>query len=152
MGQVVNFLKMSGNRVTSARCVTALLAVLILAGCAAPGDDGLSYAASRSATNQPFPANYRPELIAFLKTYLNDPGSVRQASVATPVQRPVRGRELYVACLRYNMRGPDGRFTGVKERAVLYIGGRLDRMLEEPDDLCAGAVYAPFPELEKLAP
>jgi hypothetical protein len=152
MDQVVKFLQMSGNWVTSARRAAAVLAVIAVAGCAAPGDDSLSYVAGRSAPNQPFPANYRPELIAFLKTYLNNPGSVRQASVATPVQRPVRGRDLYVACLRFNMRGTDGRFTGVKERAVLYIDGRLDRMLEEPGDLCANVNYAPFPELEKLAP
>src|SRR6476469_9329013 len=36
-------------------------------------------------------------------------------------------------------------------RADLYVHGRLDRVGEDANDVCAGAVYAPFPELEKLA-
>jgi hypothetical protein len=32
----------------------------------------------------------------------------------------------------------------------VYVDARLDRMIEKVDDICAGAVYAPFPELEKL--
>jgi hypothetical protein len=34
----------------------------------------------------------------------------------------------------------------------VYIDGRLDRMIEEVDDICEGATYAAFPEMEKLAP
>jgi hypothetical protein len=33
---------------------------------------------------------------------------------------------------------------------VLFINGRLDRMLPSAADVCAGANYAPFPDLEKL--
>jgi len=38
----------------------------------------------------------------------------------------------------------------VRERAILYVDGRLDRMVENASESCAGAVYAPFPELEKM--
>ncbi len=38
----------------------------------------------------------------------------------------------------------------LRERAVLYVNGRLDRVVEDARDVCAGAVYAPFPELGKL--
>jgi hypothetical protein len=38
----------------------------------------------------------------------------------------------------------------VKERAGMYIDGRLDRIIEETEDLVAGGTYAPFPEMEKL--
>jgi hypothetical protein len=38
----------------------------------------------------------------------------------------------------------------VRERAILYLNGRLDRLVEKADEICAGATYAPFPELEKL--
>ena len=61
-----------------------------------------------------------------------------------------RRAKRYVACVRYNARESDGRFRGVQEQAVLFVDGRLDRVLEEIDDTCAGAAYAPFPELEKL--
>jgi hypothetical protein len=32
----------------------------------------------------------------------------------------------------------------------VYVDARLDRMIEKAGDVCAGAAYAPFPELEKL--
>jgi len=35
----------------------------------------------------------------------------------------------------------------LRERAVLYVNGRLDRVVEDANDVCAGAVYAPFAEL-----
>ena len=98
-----------------------------------------------------YPANYRPELLALLKTYLNDPRGVREAMIAEPVQRKVGGRQRYVACLRFNARESDGGYRGVKERGAMFVDGRLDRLIEKPEDLCAGATYAPFPEMEKLS-
>jgi len=70
--------------------------------------------------------------------------------MAEPVQRTVGGRLRYVSCLRFAPRESDGSYREVRERAVLYVDGRLDRVVENVSDSCAGAVYAPFPELEKL--
>ncbi len=99
---------------------------------------------------QPFPANYRPEILAFMHTYLNNPVGVREAEIAEPVQRTVGGRVRFVACLRYAERQSDGTYRDVRDRAVLFVNGRLDRMIPNPGDECAGAVYAAFPELEKM--
>jgi len=101
-------------------------------------------------TVQPFPSNYRPEILAFMHTYLNNPGGVREAAIAEPVQRTVGGRLRYVACLRYAERQSDGTYRDVRDRAVLFVNGRLDRMIPNPGDECAGAVYAAFPDLEKM--
>ena len=38
----------------------------------------------------------------------------------------------------------------LRERAIVYVNGRLDRVVEKPSDICAGATYAPFPDLEKM--
>jgi hypothetical protein len=38
----------------------------------------------------------------------------------------------------------------MRERAILYVDGRLDHVVENASEVCAGAVYASFPELEKL--
>ncbi|MEH2512997.1 hypothetical protein V1291_004351 [Nitrobacteraceae bacterium AZCC 1564] len=142
---------MSCNSVTYGKQVGLLLLAAALAGCAwAGGNDGLSYTADRGIENQPYPTNYRSELLAFLRTYINDPRGVRDAGVAEPVQRKVGGRLRYVTCLRYSTRKTDGAYTPPKERAVLFIDGRLDRMIEEVDDICTGATYAAFPEMEKL--
>lgn len=136
------------------RLAVPLVAVaLMLSGCAAghsDDSDGLAYTADRGVGSQPFPKNYRAELLAFLRTYLNDPNGVRDASIAAPVQREVGGRQRYVTCLRYSAKDIDGSYSPVKERAAVYIDGRLDRMIEKPGEVCAGANYAAFPELEKL--
>src|SRR4030088_1544026 len=123
----------------------------MLAACAASDESrGISFTDDRGVASQPFPNNYRPELLAFMKTYLNNPVGVHDAMMAEPVQRTVGGRLRYVSCLRFVPRESDGSYRENRERAVLYVDGRLDRVVENASDICAGAVYAPFPELEKL--
>jgi hypothetical protein len=89
-------------------------------------------------------------LLAFMKTYLNNPVGVHDAAMAEPVQRTVGGRLRYVSCLRFTPRESDGSYHEVRERAVLYVDGRLDRLVENASEPCAGVVYAPFPALEKM--
>ena len=89
-------------------------------------------------------------MLAFMKTYLNNPVGVRDAVMAEPVQRTVGGRLRYVSCLRFTPRESDGSYREPRERAILYVDGRLDRIVENASEPCAGAAYAPFPELEKL--
>lgn len=123
---------------------------LMLAACAADGPASMTFTDDRGTANQPYPANYKPELLAFMKTYLNNPVGVKEAMLGEPVQRTAGGRLRYVTCLRYNARDIDGNYRGQRERAVLYVEARLDRIVEEAGDICAGAAYAPFPELEKM--
>jgi hypothetical protein len=129
-----------------------LLLPIALVACAG-SDDGRTIAFSDDGGSaiQPFPENFRPELLAFMRTYLNNPVGVRNAAMAQPVQRTVGGRVRYVSCLHFTPRESDGSYRELRERAILYVNGRLDRMVENASDICAGAVYAPFPELEKLA-
>jgi hypothetical protein len=128
-----------------------LLLPIALAACADSEDSrGISYTADRGVANQPYPNNYRTELLAFMKTYLNNPVGVHDAAMAEPVQRTVGGRLRYVSCLRFTQRESDGSYHEPRERAVLYVDGRLDRVVENAGETCAGAVYAPFPELEKM--
>ncbi len=137
---------------TSGKYAAILLLPIALAACAG-SDEGRneSYISDRGSANQPYPNNYRPELLAFMKTYLNNPVGVRDAVVAEPVQRTVGGRLRYVSCLRFSPRDSDGNYGEVRERAVIYVDGRLDHVVEKAGDTCAGAIYSPFPELEKLA-
>jgi hypothetical protein len=135
----------------SAKCAAILLLPIMLAACA--GDDGREAAFtidSGNDANQPYPNNYRPELLAFMKTYLNNPVGVHDAMMAEPVQRTVGGRVRYISCLRFTPRESDGSYREPRERAILFVNGRLDRMVEKAGEVCAGATYAPFPDLEKL--
>jgi len=131
--------------------VVILLLGSALAACAGGEDrDAVFNIDSGGNANQPFPDNYRPELLAFMRTYLNNPVGIHGAVMADPVQRTVGGRMRYVSCLRFAPRESDGSYREPRERAILYVNGRLDRVAENAGELCAGAVYAPFPELEKL--
>ena len=128
-----------------------LLPIMLLSACAA-SDDGkpITFTDDRGVSSQPFPRNYRAEVLAFLKTYLNNPVGVRDAVMAEPVERVVGGRQRYVACLRFSPREPDGGYREPRERAILFVDGRLDRIIENAVEPCAGVAYAPFAELEKM--
>src|SRR3954468_8627040 len=116
---------------------------IALAACAGNNDGrSISYTDDRGVANQPYPDNYRAEILAFMKTYLNDPRGIRDAAMAEPVQRTVGGRLRYVSCLRFTPRESDGSYRELRERAVLYVDRRLDRLVEDTGDICAGAVYA----------
>lgn len=127
-----------------------MLLAMTLAACTTSNNDSLSYTADRGVDNQLYPNNYRPQLLAFLRTYLNDPQGVHGAMIAEPVQRTVGGRLRYVACLRYSARETDGSQGQVRVRAVLFVDGRLDRLIEDGKEICENVTFAPFPEMEKL--
>jgi hypothetical protein len=136
----------------SAKCAAILLLPVMLAACAG-SDEGrsISFTDDRGVASQPYPDNYRAELLAFMKTYLNNPVGVHDAALADPVQRTVGGRLRYVSCLRFTPRETDGSYRNSRERAILYVNGRLDQMVENASEVCAGVAYAPFPDLEKMA-
>jgi hypothetical protein len=135
----------------SAKRAAIVLLPLLLAACAGDGQNSITYTDDRGVASQPYPSNYRPELLAFMKTYLNNPVGVKEAVMAEPVQRTVGGRLRYVVCLRYNAKDTGGGYLGLRERAILYVDARLDRIVEDASEVCAGAAYAPFLELEKMS-
>lgn len=130
----------------------ALSAVLMVGGCATEvGPTPAELKAQWEAQNV-FPQNYKADLMAYMRTYLNDPTHVRGAAVSQPQLKTVGPGERYVACVRYDAR-VDGKYAGSKDGAATYVSGKLDRYLDAPievRELCKGAAYAPFPELETL--
>jgi hypothetical protein len=135
----------------SARFLAVALLPIVLTACAgSETSGGMSFTGDRGVADQPYPNNYRAEILAFMHTYLNSPVGVQEATMAEPVQRTVGGRIRYVSCLRYSAKDADGSYHGAGERAVVYVDGRLDRIIEKAAEVCAGVTYAPFPELEKM--
>jgi hypothetical protein len=128
-----------------------MLLPIMLSACAAVDDSKpITFTDDRGVSSQPFPKNYRTEVLSFLKTYLNDPVGVRDAVMAEPVERVVGGRQRYVVCLRFSPRESDGSYREPRERAVLFVDGRLDRIIENAVEPCVGVAYVPFAELEKM--
>jgi len=140
-----------GMRVAKVAIVCAGL--LGLAGCSTElGPSQAELKAQWDAQNV-FPQTYKTDLLAFLRTYLNNPEKVHAAAVSQPALMKVEQGERYVACLRYNARDTDGKYMGPKEGAAVYASSRLENFIDQPravKELCKDAVYAPFPELEAL--
>lgn len=136
--------------------LVAGLAAAMLAGCATTevGPTASELKARWEAENI-YPQNYRKDLLAFLRTYLNDPTHVRDAAVSQPQLKYIGPGDRYVSCVRFNARNTDGRYQGSKEGAATFVSGKLERFFDTPRELrarelCKDAAFAPFPELERL--
>ena len=98
------------------------------------------------------PVNYKGEIIAYLRTYLNDPTGVRGAYIAEPELRNIPGTptQRYMVCLRFNAKDSTGKYEGSRDRLVAFLAGRLDTLVPARKEQCDKANWQPFPELEKL--
>ena len=138
------------------RALTLLVVptAVALAGCATDIEPSASELKARWDAQNVYPQGYRQDLLAFLRTYLNDPTQIRGAAVSQPQLKYIGPGDRYVACVRYDARNTDGKYLGSKDGAAIYVGGKLDRFFDTPSgvrELCKEVAYAPFPELERLA-
>jgi len=138
---------------TKAKWVLVGLALLTLGGCSSDTGPSRAEIDARWEAQNVFPKNYKQDLLAFLRTYLNDPNHLRNAAVSQPALKAVGGGDRYVACVRYNARNSVGKYAGSKDGAAVYVSGKLDRFLDgkQAQIYCKDAAYAPFPELERLS-
>ena len=97
-----------------------------------------------------FPAEYKKEILDTLTSMLNNPRQLRDASITEPVLRQTGRDERYTVCVRSNSRDAAGRYPGVQERIAYFFGGHLNQLIDATENHCAGAVYKPYPELEKF--
>src|SRR5262245_16489310 len=103
----------SGASVTRQRrpsIVVAFFAAAMTAGCASTQPTVMS-----GEPNIP-PANYKSEILAYMRTYLNDPTGVREAYISEPSLITVGGTQRYVSCLRFNAKNSIGKYEGSKDR------------------------------------
>lgn len=99
-----------------------------------------------------FPADYKPEVAAFMRTYLENPTKVRDAYIATPVLKPVAGIQQYITCVRYNARNGANQYEGNKQNLVIFLTGRMNQFLPDDPQMCAGLAYQRYPEIENMVP
>jgi hypothetical protein len=137
----------------------AFVAVLLLAaGLGACSGSTLSDFSFGRAKTEPqaepakFPADYKPEIAAFLRTYLENPTKVRDAYIATPALKPVAGVQQYITCVRYNPRDSANKYEGNKQNVVIFLSGRLNQFLPDDPQMCAGLAYQRYPEIENMVP
>jgi len=118
--------------------------MLVLGACAEP-----RRVADDSEINV-YPASYKAEILAAMHAYLNDPTGIRDAALSEPMIKSVANNNRYLVCVRFNGKRRGSEYAGVKDVGALFIAGRFDRFIESVREQCAGAAYAPFPELGKL--
>lgn len=134
--------RMNGNGVRWRPAGFIIVAALWLGACAAHRSD--------IAEINVYPSTYKSDILGGVHAYLNDPTGVRDASIAEPALKTVVNEPRYVVCLRFNAKQNGNTYAGVKDFAAVFLAGHFDRFAEKPQELCAGATYQPFPELEKL--
>lgn len=116
----------------------------------------------RDAILNVYPNNYRADLLAAVHTYVSDPTNIRDGYVSDPAIRPVGRQNRYVACVRFNARNSDGRYTGSRDVLAVFVAGRFDQFIDPSapanssnqvnsiKELCGEAEYKRFPELEAM--
>lgn len=96
------------------------------------------------------PARYRDEIMNTLSTTLDDPTNIRQAEITDPMLRQAGQEQRYVVCMRFDSRDQQRRYTGLTERIAYFYAGHLNQLIKTTSpEQCAGAVFKPWPELEK---
>ena len=129
--------------------IAAVLMGVALAACSSVEKDYSGPETQGGASVNIFPEKYRAEILAYQRSYLNDPTGVRSAAISQPALRKVGSVERYVVCVRFNAKQPTGGYAGVREHMAIFLAGKLDQM-GVTRELCKDAAYEPFPELERL--
>ena len=126
-----------------------------LGGCSGSSGPDLSFTKDKpaqQAEQNAFPTDYKQEMASFLRRYIDNPQKVRDAYIATPVLRPVAGQPRYVTCIRYNPRDFENKYLGNTEKLAIYLGGKMNQLLESDPQICPGLAYQRYPEIENMVP
>src|SRR5690349_18745693 len=114
------------------RFLAAGLLALTLAGCAS-GEPGVNETAGGRDVNT-YPDNYKAEVLAYLRNYLNDPSGVRNTGITVPVVRTIGNVDRYASCVRFAARTPGASASG-RDYLVIFLAGKLDQVAPS-SDLC----------------
>ena len=134
---------MRGIRIGFGAGVAVVLAAMTLAGCS-----GFGGAKKQEPPPDPnaYPANYRTQIVAFLRQSLTNRNDFRGALISPPVLKPVGNSQRYIVCLQFN---PTSQ---IKPKVAIYFAGMISQFVDSTPDQCGDAAYQPFPELAAALP
>jgi hypothetical protein len=128
----------------------AILVAAAISACASYSDEPTPEAqrADWEARNA-YPQNYKSEVMSYLRIYLNDPSSVRDAFISPPELKPMGLGNRFMSCLRFGSSDVSAGARDGADHLVVFVAGKLDSFRDAKGQ-CASAAYVPFPELEHL--
>jgi hypothetical protein len=96
------------------------------------------------------PTDYKPKIVGRLAVQLDSLKGIRDAYIAEPALKPRGAFTRYIICMRFDAKDAQGQYQGNKEYAAFYYQGQLTQIVDASREMCDGALYRPFPELEKF--
>jgi hypothetical protein len=128
---------------------------IMLAACGTSGEPTQADLRATWESRNVAPVNYKSDILAYMRTYLNDPSGVRNAAVAPPARKVIPGdpADRFISCVRYTAKTSTGQYGAGKTGFAVYANGKLDRFVETPvlvREVCREAAFEPFPELQQL--
>ena len=88
-----------------------------------------------------YPANYKADLVAYIRTNQVDLLGARDFYVSTPALKQFDLSSRYFVCLRADGQG------WRKEKFVVFFSGLINQFVDATGEECGAAAYQPFPEL-----
>jgi hypothetical protein len=119
-----------------------LLAAVALAGCGSFGAKKQEAPADPNA----YPANYRTQIVTFLRQSLTNRPDFHGALIAPPVLKPVGDNQRYTVCVQFNAA------SQIKPKVAIYFAGMISQFVDSTPEQCGDAAYQPFKELEGALP
>ncbi len=116
-----------------------LAALLLLGGCSSKKPD------ETAVDPNTFPANYRAEILEFLRQSLTTRADFRGAQISPPILRPIGASQRYTVCVQFSGQ------SKLKTKVAIYLQGHMTQFIDATDQ-CTGAPYEPFKELEGALP
>jgi hypothetical protein len=90
-----------------------------------------------------YPANYRTDLLDYLKRNPTDMGSAREAYISAPSMKQFGSESRYFVCVKASDDGSQ------LEKTAVFLAGRIVQFVDAGED-CGRAFYQPFPELAAM--
>jgi hypothetical protein len=78
---------------------------------------------------------------------LDNPNDIRDGFISEPTLKAFGTENRYVVCVRFNVKGSDGRQVFPQEKLAASFAGNPNQYLDATPDKCAASAYKPFPEL-----
>ncbi len=124
--------------------VAAALLAVAVAGCSGFGSP--KSGALSTADPNAYPANYRTQILEFLRQSLSSRAAYHGAVISQPVLKSVGDSQRYIVCVQFNSN------SQISNKVAIYFAGMISQFVDSTPEQCGDAAYQPFKELDAAVP